>query len=100
VTYPGSTTRLLPKCLEPERCSIVFEPYDRSSYWSPGHPPSPSPHRRDPVQARRLLDAAAALPDGLRAPARGPTYHAIFALCYGLGLRAGEACSDPLDAPS
>jgi integrase len=46
----------------------------------------------DPVQARRLLDAAAALPDGPRAPARGPTYHAIFALCYGLGLRAGEAC--------
>jgi integrase len=47
----------------------------------------------DPVQARRLLDAAAALPDNPRAPARGPTYHAIFALCYGLGLRAGEACS-------
>ena len=46
----------------------------------------------DPVQARRLLDAAAALPDNPRAPARGPTYHAIFALCYGLGLRAGEAC--------
>src|SRR5689334_13709763 len=46
----------------------------------------------DPVQARRLLDAAVALPDGPRAPARGPTYHAIFALCYGLGLRAGEAC--------
>jgi integrase len=47
----------------------------------------------DPDQARRLLDAAAALPDRPRAPARGPTYHAIFALCYGLGLRAGEACS-------
>ena len=47
----------------------------------------------DPVQARRLLDAAAALPDGPRAPGRGPTYHAIFALCYGLGLRASEACS-------
>ena len=45
-----------------------------------------------PVQARRLLDAAAALPDNPRAPARGPAYHAIFALCYGLGLRAGEAC--------
>jgi site-specific recombinase XerC len=47
----------------------------------------------DPAQARLLLDAAAALPDGPRAPARGPTYHAIFALCYGLGLRAGEACT-------
>ena len=45
-----------------------------------------------PDQARRLLDAAAALPDSPRAPGRGPAYHAIFALCYGLGLRAGEAC--------
>ncbi len=47
----------------------------------------------DPAQARQLLDAAAALADSPRAPGRGPTYHAIFALCYGLGLRAGEACS-------
>jgi integrase len=46
----------------------------------------------DVVQARRLLEAAAALPDNARATNRGPTYHAIFALCYGLGLRAGEAC--------
>jgi len=46
----------------------------------------------DAVQARRLLDAAAALPDNPRARGRGPTYRAIFALCYGLGLRAGEAC--------
>jgi integrase len=46
----------------------------------------------DPVQARRLLDTAAALPDSPRSPGRGPAYHAIFALCYGLGLRAGEAC--------
>lgn len=45
-----------------------------------------------PSQARRLLDAAAALPDNARARGRGPAYHAIFALCYGLGLRAGEAC--------
>ncbi len=54
----------------------------------------------DPVQARRLLDAAAALPDGPRAPSRGPTYHAIFALCYGLGLRAGEACGLRLAMPT
>ena len=27
-----------------------------------------------------------------RAAQRGPTYRTIFALCYGLGLRAGEAC--------
>jgi integrase len=45
-----------------------------------------------PAQARWLLEAAAALPDNSRAPQRGATYHAIFALCYGLGLRAGEAC--------
>jgi integrase len=43
-------------------------------------------------QARLLLAAAAALPDNARAVGRGPTYHAIFALCYGLGLRSGEAC--------
>lgn len=46
----------------------------------------------DTVQARRLLEAAAALPDNSRAADRGTTYHAIFGLCYGLGLRAGEAC--------
>lgn len=46
----------------------------------------------DAVQARRLLDAAAALPDNSRAGGRGPTYRSIFALCYALGLRAGEAC--------
>ncbi|HEY6422773.1 MAG TPA: tyrosine-type recombinase/integrase [Pseudonocardiaceae bacterium] len=46
----------------------------------------------DPAQARRLLEAAAALPDNSRAVGRGPTYRTIFALCYGLGLRAGEAC--------
>ena len=39
----------------------------------------------DPVQARRLLDAAAALPDNPRAPSRGPTYHAIFAYAMGSG---------------
>lgn len=46
----------------------------------------------DAELARRLLDAAAALPENPRAAQRGPTYRAIFALCYGLGLRAGEAC--------
>jgi len=46
----------------------------------------------DVAQARRLLAAAAVLPDNPRARQRGPTYRLIFALCYGLGLRAGEAC--------
>jgi integrase len=55
----------------------------------------------DLAHARRLLEAAAALPDNPRATGGGPTYHAIFALCYGLGLRAGEACGlrlEDLDA--
>ncbi|MGH3273593.1 MAG: tyrosine-type recombinase/integrase [Streptosporangiaceae bacterium] len=34
----------------------------------------------------------AALANNPRAPQRGPTYRTIFALCYGLGLLAGEAC--------
>jgi integrase len=46
----------------------------------------------DPVQARRLLDAAGSLADNSRASQRGATYRTMFALCYGLGLRAGEAC--------
>ena len=46
----------------------------------------------DLAAASRLLDAAAALPDNERARQRGPTYRTIFALCYGLGLRAGEVC--------
>ena len=46
----------------------------------------------DQAQARRLLDAAGALADNSRAPRRGATHRTIFGLCYGLGLRAGEAC--------
>jgi integrase len=44
------------------------------------------------TQARQLLHAAARLPDNARAKGRGSTYHTLFALCYGLGLRVGEAC--------
>lgn len=47
----------------------------------------------DLAQARRLLDSAGSLADNARAPARGTTYRAIFALCYGLGMRAGETCA-------
>lgn len=46
----------------------------------------------DAVQARRLLAAAGALHDNSRAAQRGSTYRTIFALSYGLGLRAGEVC--------
>jgi len=42
--------------------------------------------------AQRLLEVARRLPDSPRAPRRGATYHAIFAILYGLGLRVGEAC--------
>lgn len=45
----------------------------------------------DRAQARRLLDTAAALPDNPRALHRGPTYRTVYAICYGLGLRARHA---------
>lgn len=46
----------------------------------------------DPPQIRRLLKVTGQLVDNPRAPARGATYRVIFSLCYGLGLRGGEAC--------
>ncbi len=45
-----------------------------------------------PEQVRQLLDLAARLPDAPGATLRGPTFHAILATLYGLGLRVGEAC--------
>jgi site-specific recombinase XerD len=58
-------------------------------------PPQPrSPHRLpylyDPPTIRRILEYAAELPDGTRAPHRGAAYATIFALLAGLGLRVGE----------
>jgi site-specific recombinase XerD len=46
----------------------------------------------DLSEARRLLTIAKSLPDNPRAPMRGVTYHAVFAILYGLGLRVGEVC--------
>jgi integrase len=46
----------------------------------------------DQAQARQLLNAAGRLRDNPRAPRRAATHRTIFALSYGLGLRAGEAC--------
>jgi len=46
----------------------------------------------DLTAARRLLELAKSLPDNARAPMRGLSYHAIFAILYGLGLRVGEVC--------
>jgi integrase len=51
----------------------------------------------DITQARQLLDAAASLRDNPRGMGRGAVHHGIFALCYGLGLRAGEACGLRID---
>lgn len=48
------------------------------------------PYLFDAPTARRLLEIAAALPDQPRARHRGATYHTMFALLYGLGLRVGE----------
>jgi integrase len=50
----------------------------------------PRPFLFNPEQARRLLDAAARLPDNPRGPRRGEVYRMIFVLLYGLGLRVGE----------
>lgn len=56
------------------------------------------PYLLEPAEARRLLEVAGNLPVRPRAPLRGPTYRAIFALLYGLGLRVGEVsrlrCAD------
>ena len=43
-------------------------------------------------QVRALLDAAAGLPDVPGSALRGPTYQAVFAVLYALGLRVGEVC--------
>ena len=48
-------------------------------------------HIFDAREARRLLEVASSLSDYPRARLRGPTFHAIFALLYGLGLRVSEA---------
>lgn len=49
------------------------------------------PYLFDLTDAKRLLEAAGTLPDRSRAPHRARTYETLFALLYGLGLRAGEA---------
>jgi site-specific recombinase XerD len=48
------------------------------------------PYLYEPATIRRMLEYAADLPDGTRAPDRGPTYATVFALLAGLGLRIGE----------
>jgi len=55
----------------------------------------------DPLQAKRLLELAAALPDRPKGPNRGEIYHLIFALMYTVGLRVGEVsrlCHKDVDA--
>ncbi len=43
-------------------------------------------------QIRRLVEAAARLPDVPGTTGRGATYRAIFVVLYALGLRVGEVC--------
>jgi integrase len=82
---------------------LVINSYLASFPWQP-------PTRRDrspripflftPDQARLLLACAARLEDNAMSPLRGPTYRTMFALLYGLGLRAGEVsrlCVKDLD---
>jgi integrase len=45
-----------------------------------------------PDEARRLLSIAHQLPSTGATRLRGPTYRAIFAVLYALGLRIGEVC--------
>jgi integrase/recombinase XerD len=46
----------------------------------------------DTANARRLLDLVQRLPDKGGTVQRGKTYHALFAILYGLGLRVSEVC--------
>jgi len=46
----------------------------------------------DAAHARRLLDLVQTLPNKGGTVQRGQTYHAMFAILYGLGLRVGEVC--------
>lgn len=46
----------------------------------------------DKETAKRLLQTASELKDNPLAPMRGRTYHTMFAMLYGLGLRVGELC--------
>lgn len=46
----------------------------------------------DVSSARCLLNVAQTLPDHGGTMLRGRTYHALFAILYGLGLRVGELC--------
>lgn len=65
---PSSPVRTLPRRVTSQRIPFLFS--------------------RD--QARRLVEAAAQLPDNARAAHRGELYSTIFALLYTLGLRVGE----------
>ena len=60
-------------------------------------PPRRSRYQRTPfifdaADATRLLAIARKLPDKGGILDRGKTYHGLFAILYGLGLRVGEAC--------
>ncbi|MHB8879162.1 MAG: tyrosine-type recombinase/integrase [Myxococcaceae bacterium] len=59
--------------------------------------PRRASHTRTPIilypeHAKRLLELAGELSDDYGGELRGPTYRAIFAVLYALGLRVGEVC--------
>jgi len=98
--FLGSRPRVRPRSYNHLRGTLVrfFEWAVAQGYVSVS--PVQAPPRRvsgqrvpfifDASTARRLLEIAKALPGNASAPCRGQTYHTIFALLYGLGLRVGE----------
>lgn len=66
-------------------CTPVQSPPRRATYQR-------QPFIFDVADARSLLNLAQTLPDKGGTFQRGKTYHALFAILYGLGLRVGEVC--------
>ncbi len=71
---------------------VLHEVLSQSPLQTPSRrcPPPRRPFIFDRVQAQRLLEAAAQLPDGPHASQRGATYQLALTCMYGLGLRVGE----------
>ena len=97
-----SRPRLRPRSYNHLRCTVgrlfaylvSFGVVPRTPLQSP---PRRSRYQRSPfifdqAAARRLLATARSLADCGGTIERGSTYHVIFAILYGLGLRVGEVC--------
>lgn len=100
--FLASRPRLRPRSYNHLRCTIGRLFAYLVSHGKVLRTPLQSPPRRsryqrspfifDQAAARRLLATARALADRGGTIERGNTYHAIFAILYGLGLRVGEVC--------